>query len=76
MIIADFDLNGERQIVELEPIAYSGGGTYHVYINRFFITSISKMKDGWTVHFNNNSWLTMDEADILIEMIKTGEVIK
>jgi len=74
MIIADFDYNGERQIVELTPLY--GGASYHVYINRYFITDISIMKDGWTVHFNNNSWLTKDEADIMIEMIQSGEVTK
>ncbi len=30
--------------------------------------------EGWRVHFNNNSWLTRDEADIMIELIESGEI--
>lgn len=74
MVIADFDYNGERQIVEL--IVLYGGADYHVYINRYFVTSISLMAGRWIVHFNNNSWLTMDEADIMIEMIINEEISK
>ena len=71
MIFDNFEVDGEPQVLEIRPLM---GGYFHVYINRYFITSISYTTEGWRVHFNNNSWLTKDEADIMIELIKSGEI--
>lgn len=71
MIFQGFEVDGERQVLEITSLM---GGYFHVYINRRFITSISMTTEGWRVHFNNNSWLSRDEADIMIEMIKSGEI--
>ncbi|MFE2860989.1 hypothetical protein [Sphingobacterium multivorum] len=71
MIFEGFEVDGERQVLEITSLM---GGYFHVYINRYFITSISYTTEGWRVHFNNNSWLSRDEADIMIEMIESGEI--
>jgi predicted Zn-dependent protease len=71
MIFDNFDVDGEPQVLEICPLM---GGYFHVYINRRFVTSISYTTQGWRVHFNNNSWLSRDEADIFIEMIESGEI--
>ena len=71
MIFDNFEVDGEPQVLEICPLM---GGYFHVYINRRFVTSISYTTEGWCVHFNNNSWLTKDEADIMMEMIKSGEI--
>lgn len=71
MIFDNFEVDGEPQVLEICPLM---GGYFHVYINRRFVTSISYTTEGWRVHFNNNSWLTKDEADIFIELIKSGEI--
>ena len=71
MIFDNFEVDGEPQVLEICPLM---GGYFHVYINRRFVTSISYTTEGWRVHFNNNSWLTKDEADIMIELIKSGEI--
>ena len=71
MIFDNFEVDGEPQVLEISPLM---GGYFHVYINRRFITSISMTTEGWRVHFNNNSWLSRDEADIMIEMIESGEI--
>ncbi|WP_411973388.1 hypothetical protein ACLCDV_08105 [Sphingobacterium sp. Lzh-3] len=71
MIFDNFEVDGEPQVLEVCPLM---GGYFHVYINRRFVTSISYTTEGWRVHFNNNSWLTKDEADIIIELIKSGEI--
>ncbi|WP_286709978.1 MULTISPECIES: hypothetical protein [Sphingobacterium] len=71
MIFEGFEVDGELQVLEITSLM---GGYFHVYINRYFITSISYTTEGWRVHFNNNSWLTKDEADIFIELIKSGEI--
>ena len=71
MIFDKFEVDGEPQVLEICPLM---GGYFHVYINRRFVTSISYTTEGWRVHFNNNSWLTKDEADIMIELIKSGEI--
>ncbi len=71
MIFDNFEVDGIPQVVDICPMM---GGYFHVYINRYFVTSISYTTVGWKVHFNNNSWLTKDEADIIIEMIESGEI--
>ncbi|WP_394677756.1 hypothetical protein [uncultured Sphingobacterium sp.] len=71
MIFDNFEVDGVQQVVEFKPLY---GGYFHVYINRYFVTSISYTTEGWRVHFNNNSWLTKDEADIMIELIESGEI--
>lgn len=71
MIFDNFEVDGEPQVVEIKPLY---GGYFHVYINRRFVTSISYTTEGWRVHYNNNSWLTKDEADIFIELIVSGEI--
>jgi len=71
MIFDNFEVNGEPQVMEICPLM---GGYFHVYINRRFVTSISMTTEGWRVHFNNNSWLSRDEADIMIELIESGEI--
>ncbi|WP_333577857.1 hypothetical protein [Sphingobacterium sp.] len=71
MIFDNFEVDGEPQVLEICSLM---GGYFHVYINRRFVTSISYTTEGWRVHFNNNSWLTKDEADIMIELIKSGEI--
>jgi len=71
MIFDNFEVDGEPQVLEICPLM---GGYFHVYINRRFVTSISYTTEGWRVHFNNNSWLTKDEADIMIELIKSGKI--
>ncbi|WP_313266519.1 hypothetical protein [Sphingobacterium sp.] len=71
MIFQGFEVDGERQVLEITSLM---GGYFHVYINRYFITSIYYTTEGWRVHFNNNSWLTKDEADIMIEFIESGEI--
>ncbi|WON94750.1 hypothetical protein [Sphingobacterium sp. UGAL515B_05] len=71
MMFDNFEVDGEPQVLEICPLM---GGYFHVYINRRFVTSISYTTEGWRVHFNNNSWLTKDEADIFIELIVSGEI--
>ncbi len=71
MIFDNFEVDGIPQVVEFTSLY---GGYFHIYINRRFVTSISMTTEGWRVHFNNNSWLTKDEADIMIEMIESGEI--
>jgi hypothetical protein len=71
MIFDNFEVDGEPQVLEICPLM---GGYFHVYINRRFVTSISYTTEGWRVHFNNNSWLTKDEADIMIEFIESREI--
>ncbi|WP_286894939.1 MULTISPECIES: hypothetical protein [Sphingobacterium] len=71
MIFEGFEVDGVPQVLEITSLM---GGYFHVYINRRFITSISMTTEGWRVHFNNNSWLSRDEADIMIEYIKSGEI--
>ncbi len=71
MIFEGFEVDGEPQVLEICPLM---GGYFHVYINKRFVTSISMTTEGWRVHFNNNSWLSRDEADIFIELIKSGEI--
>ncbi len=71
MIFDNFEVDGEPQVLEICPLM---GGYFHVYINRRFVTSISMTTEGWRVHFNNNSWLSRDEADIMIELIESGEI--
>lgn len=71
MIFEGFEVDGVPQFVDISPLM---GGYFHVYINKRFITSISMTTEGWRVHFNNNSWLSKDEADILIELIESGEI--
>jgi len=71
MIFDNFEVDGEPQVLEICPLM---GGYFHVYINRLFVTSISMTTEGWRVHFNNNSWLSRDEGDIMIELIESGEI--
>ncbi|MFC3353710.1 hypothetical protein [Sphingobacterium zeae] len=71
MIFDNFEVDGIPQVVNITPLF---GGYFHVYINKRFVTSISMTTEGWRVHFNNNSWLTKDEADIMIELIESGEI--
>lgn len=71
MIFDNFEVDGEPQVLIINPLM---GGYFHVYINDRFVTSISYTIEGWRVHFNNNSWLTKDEADVMIELIKSGEI--
>ncbi len=71
MIFDNFEVDGVPQVVDITPLY---GGYFHIYINKYFVTSISMTTEGWRVHFNNNSWLTKDEADIMIEMIESGEI--
>ena len=71
MIFQGFEVDGIPQVVNITPLM---GGYFHVYINRYFVTSISYTTEGWRVHFNNNSWLSRDEADIMIELIESGEI--
>jgi len=71
MTFEGFEVDGVPQVLEITSLM---GGYFHVYINRYFITSISYTTEGWRVHFNNNSWLSRDEADIMIEMIESGEI--
>ncbi len=71
MIFDNFEVDGVPQVVDITPLY---GSYFHVYINKYFVTSISMTTEGWRVHFNNNSWLTKDEADIMIEMIESGEI--
>lgn len=71
MIFQGFEVDGIPQVVDISPLM---GGYFRVYINRRFVTSISYTTEGWRVHFNNNSWLTKDEADIMIELIESGEI--
>lgn len=71
MIFEGFEVEGIPQVVEFNPLM---GGFFYVYINKRFVTSISMTTEGWRVHFNNNSWLSKDEADILIELIESGEI--
>lgn len=71
MIFDNFEVDGEPQVLNINPLM---GGYFHVYINNRFVTSISYTTEGWRVHLNNNSWLSKDEADIMIEMIESGEI--
>ncbi len=71
MIFEGFEVDGVPQVLKINPLM---GGYFHVYINKMFVTSISMTNQGWRVHFNNNSWLTKDEADIMIELIESGEI--
>ncbi|QQT33034.1 hypothetical protein I6I99_10890 [Sphingobacterium multivorum] len=66
-----FEVDGVTQVVNISPLM---GGYFHVYINKHFVTSISMTTEGWRVHFNNNSWLSRDEADVMIELIESGEI--
>ncbi|MGJ1335659.1 hypothetical protein [Sphingobacterium siyangense] len=71
MTFEGFEVDGVAQIVNISPLM---GGYFHVYINKYFVTSISMTTEGWRVHFNNNSWLSRDEADVMIELIESGEI--
>ncbi|WP_313672026.1 hypothetical protein [Sphingobacterium multivorum] len=71
MIFDNFEVDGEPQVLKITSLM---GGYFHVYINRRFVTSISYTTEGWRVHFNNNSWLSKDEADIMIELIESGKL--
>ena len=71
MIFDNFEVYGVPQVLDVSPIQ---GGHFHVYINDRFVTGIAYTTQGWKMHFNNNSWLTKDEADIIIEMIESGEI--
>lgn len=57
----------ETKQVEL---SYLTGGYYHIYIDRYYLGQIHKVQGKWTVLLQNPEEMTMDDRDVLIEMIE------
>ena len=65
-------VDGCMEYVEISKLY--GGNSFHVMINKRFITSIDKRNGEWDMKCNNESWLTTDELTIFMEHFE-GEIV-
>jgi len=50
-----------------------GGGTngYQIIIEDYYHGQVCKMADGWHVYANDNSWLSEEDKEAILEKVKS-----
>lgn len=64
---------GDRQaeVILSSPLGASGG--YHIMIDKYLHGTVNKMTDGWHVYLNENSFLTAEDSEVILEAVRKRE---
>lgn len=59
-----------KQVILSQP--QGSGELYHITIDNFFHGIVTKTMEGWKVYPNKNSWLSIEDCEVIVETVKNN----
>lgn len=60
--------NDSKQVILSQP--NGAGDLYHIIIEDYYHGQVTRTMFGWSVFINENSWLSIEDCDVILDSIK------
>lgn len=60
----------QKEVILSQP--NGAGDLYHIIIENYYHGQVSKTMFGWSVFINENSWLSIEDCEVILDSIKAA----